>query len=68
MSPDRSRLVDFQRRTYRNEFRSTLNPSWIKWANDKADWFDPITKRKDELLNDNDINDILNPKQTNYYR
>jgi hypothetical protein len=41
---------------------------WIKWANDKADWFDPITKRQDELLNDNDINDILNPKQTNYYR
>lgn len=41
---------------------------WIKWANDKADWFDPITKRQDDLLNDNDINDILNPKQTNYYR
>lgn len=40
---------------------------WLKWANEKADWFDPTIRKKDELLNDNDINEILNPRQTNYY-
>jgi hypothetical protein len=40
---------------------------WIKWANEKADWFDPTVRKKDELLNDNDINELLNPRQTNYY-
>jgi len=43
--------------------------NWINWANNKADWYDPITRKTDELLNENDINDILNPKQPNsYYR
>ena len=43
--------------------------NWINWANNKADWYDPITKKEDEILNENDINDILNPKQPNsYYR
>jgi len=43
---------------------------WIKWANEKADWFDPFTNRKDELLNDNDREEFHKPKQThnNYYR
>ncbi|SEG52410.1 hypothetical protein, partial [Flavobacterium urumqiense] len=43
--------------------------NWINWANNKADWYDPITRKEDELLNENNINDILNPKQPNsYYR
>lgn len=43
--------------------------NWINWANNKADWYDPITRKEDELLNEKDINDILNPKQPNsYYR
>lgn len=43
---------------------------WIKWANEKADWFDPFTNRKDELLNDNDREEFHKPKQNNgnYYR
>lgn len=43
---------------------------WIKWANEKADWFDPFTNKKDELLNDNDREEFHKPKQTNnnYYR
>lgn len=43
---------------------------WIKWANEKADWFDPFTNRKDELLNDNDREEFHKPKQStnNYYR
>ncbi|MFZ2285100.1 MAG: hypothetical protein WAV86_14600 [Lutibacter sp.] len=40
---------------------------WIKWANDKADWIDPTSAKQDELLNDNDIDEIENPKKTNYY-
>lgn len=43
--------------------------NWINWAKNKADWYDPITRKEDELLNENDIKDILNPKQpNNYYR
>jgi len=40
---------------------------WIKWAYDKADWIDPTSPKQDELLNDNDIDEIENPKKTNYY-
>ena len=40
---------------------------WIKWAYDKADWIDPTSPKLDELLNDNDIDEIENPKKTNYY-
>lgn len=40
---------------------------WIKWANEKTDWFDPFINREDELLNDNDREEFHKPKQTNYY-
>jgi hypothetical protein len=40
---------------------------WIKWANDKADWIDPTSPKQDELINNNDIDEIENPKKTNYY-
>jgi hypothetical protein len=43
--------------------------NWIKWANEKADWFDPFTNRQDELLNNNDREEFFKPKQSNnYYR
>jgi hypothetical protein len=41
---------------------------WIKWAKEKADWFDPFINREDELLNDNDREEFHKPKQTYYYR
>lgn len=42
---------------------------WIKWANEKADWFDPFTNKEDDLLNDNDREEFHKPKQSNnYYR
>jgi hypothetical protein len=42
---------------------------WIKWAKDKADWFDPLTGKDDELLNENDKREVSNPKPANsYYR
>lgn len=28
--------------------------NWIKWASEKADWFDPTTKRIDEILGERD--------------
>ncbi|ESU19170.1 hypothetical protein FCR2A7T_25930 [Flavobacterium cauense R2A-7] len=39
--------------------------SWLKWANNKVDWFDPFINREDELLNDKDKEDLDKPKQTN---
>lgn len=39
---------------------------WIKWAKEKADWFDPFTNRQDELLNNKDKEDLH--KQSNFFR
>jgi hypothetical protein len=40
---------------------------WIKWANEKADWFDTLINKEDELLHNNDREEFHKPKQTNYY-
>ncbi len=24
--------------------------NWIKWASNKADWYDPLTDKKDDIL------------------
>lgn len=40
---------------------------WLKWANAKADWFDPFTNKEDKLLNDNDREEFHKPKQPNNY-
>ena len=37
---------------------------WIKWANDKADWLDPLVNKSDELLNEKDKEDFTNQKQS----
>lgn len=51
-----------------NKFSEELS-NWIKWASDKADWYDPLIMKQDELLEDNDLDEIVNPKKTNcYYR
>ena len=44
--------------------------NWIKWANDKADWFDPLVNKNDDLLTEKDKEEILAPPKpnNNYYR
>jgi hypothetical protein len=43
--------------------------NWVNWAKDKIDWYDPLVRKEDELLNDNDIKDLdEKKKETNYYR
>lgn len=44
--------------------------NWIKWSNDKADWFDPLVNKNDDLLTEKDKEDIFSPKtpNKNYYR
>lgn len=43
--------------------------NWLKWAKDKIDWYDPLIMKQDELLENNDLDEIVNPKKTNcYYR
>ena len=43
--------------------------NWIKWSNDKADWFDPLVNKTDDLLTEKDKQEIISPKKTNnnYY-
>ena len=52
-----------------NQVPSELK-EWIKWANDKADWLDPLVNKSDELLNERDKEDFTNQKQTSnsFYR
>ncbi|MDI5895353.1 MULTISPECIES: hypothetical protein [Flavobacterium] len=43
--------------------------NWINWAKDKIDWYDPLVRKEDELLNDKDIKELEEKKtNTNYYR
>lgn len=44
--------------------------NWIKWSNNKADWFDPIVNKNDDLLTEKDKEEIFSPKKpnNNYYR
>jgi hypothetical protein len=55
-----------QRAIHENTLTEELK-EWIKWAKEKANWFDPFINREDELLNDNDREEFHKPKQTNYY-
>jgi len=41
--------------------------AWLNWSKDKIDWYDPVIRKQDELLDDCDITEIENPKQQNYY-
>jgi hypothetical protein len=39
---------------------NTLKPElieWIKWANNKADWYDPLIQKEDDILNDRSLYD-----------
>ncbi|ESU19479.1 hypothetical protein FEDK69T_31510 [Flavobacterium enshiense DK69] len=38
---------------------------WLKWAKAKADWFDPMIKKEDELLNEVDKEELITTKKTN---
>ena len=55
-----------QRAIHENTLTEELK-EWIKWAKEKADWFDPFINREDELLNEKDREEFHKPKQTNYY-
>jgi hypothetical protein len=43
--------------------------NWIKWSNEKADWFDPLVNKTDDLLTEKDKQEIFSPKKpnNNYY-
>jgi hypothetical protein len=65
----RNYIKEIENEAIKDKTLSVELTDWIKWANAKADWYDPTTMKKDELLHENDINDILNPKQPqSYYR
>lgn len=32
---------------------------WLEWARKKAEWFDPLTQAKDEILDDHDRNSLI---------
>jgi hypothetical protein len=58
-------------RTYIEATKSRFDPNeipremlhWFEWANRKADWFDPMTNRDDELLKNVDKDTLTLEKQ-----
>lgn len=42
--------------TNQNSFLVELK-EWIKWANNKADWDDPLIQKEDDILNDRSLYD-----------
>lgn len=67
-------IRDYISRIEKQEPNINENPTdlkeWIKWANDKADWLDPLINKNDALLNEKDKEDFTNPKQASnsFYR
>ncbi|HKM93929.1 MAG TPA: hypothetical protein VJY41_09770 [Prolixibacteraceae bacterium] len=55
-----------------NEDVDIQKMNWVPWAKQKIEWFDPFTQSKDEILDDNDrqkLMEELNTKEpkSNYY-
>lgn len=67
-------IRDYINRIEKQEPNINENPTdlkeWIKWANDKADWLDPLINKNDALLNEKDKEDFTNQKQASnsFYR
>jgi hypothetical protein len=67
-------IRDYISRIENQESKNNQEPAdlkeWIKWANDKADWLDPLVNKSDELLNERDKDDFTDQKQSsnNFYR
>ena len=67
-------IRDYISRIEKQEPNINENPTdlkeWIKWANDKADWLDPLINKNDALLNEKDKEDFTNQKQASnsFYR
>lgn len=70
----RNYIAEVENRAASNgETDESLN-SWLKWANEKADWYDPFVEREDDLLADvdrdslNDAEEVqVNKKPYPYY-
>lgn len=58
-----------QKAIFENNLTDELK-SWIKWANNKADWFDPFINKNDDLLTEKDKEDLFSNKERtkSYYR
>jgi hypothetical protein len=48
----------FEQNSLKNNTLSEELKEWITWARDKADWFDPFTRKPDAFLTDDDLKDI----------
>lgn len=55
----RAYLEDVERKIYEKGNPSQEQIEWLNWAKQKADWFDPMVKREDELLEDLDRLNII---------
>jgi len=48
-----------QKANQQEKWGYTRFENWIRWAKEKADWYDPLVNKADDLLNQMNINKLL---------
>ncbi|MFB3386663.1 hypothetical protein [Flavobacterium sp. LAR06] len=66
----REYLNDIEVTAVKNNQLTNELQGWLNWAIDKTDWFDPLTKKEDSLLNNSDKEELISIKKndTSFYR
>jgi hypothetical protein len=62
----RNYIKEFKEFNNKQNTLDTEKEEWIKWAEEKADWYDPFIEKKVKLLKDID-RETLKPKHTRYW-
>lgn len=62
----RNYIKEFEQYAIKSNTLDLDKEKWIKWAKEKADWFDPFIEKEVELLKDID-RDTLKPKKKSFW-
>lgn len=60
----RNYIIEFEQYAIQSNTLNLEKKEWIKWAKEKADWYDPFTEKEVELLNDIDRDTLKSKKRT----
>ena len=63
----RNYINEVETKSLANNNNSEELKTWLEWARNKADWYDPFIAREDELLNDVDKNTLTIKKKSSFW-